>query len=179
MIGTLGEDCSTKIPLQVHCAYMTESQHKGLALALSCVSAAAAETATYPIDAIKTQLQLQHGTSRSVTNSSSTPAAGAGQLARQVLQKNGLSGLYAGLSPAVLRHIFYTGVLDIQCATAGGCPGACKVSNLAAIIARCWEPVCHPATDAHPACYTVDATSVAILLAQLHAAAVGRCAATL
>lgn len=94
---------------------MTQSQqhkqHKGLALALSCVSAAAAETATYPIDAVKTQLQLQHGTSRSLINSSNTPTAGAGQLARQVLQKHGLSGLYAGLSPAVLRHIFYTGVL--------------------------------------------------------------------
>ncbi len=75
-------------------------QEKGWAkLGLSCLSAAAAETATYPVDAIKTQLQLQRA----------TEPAGAVQLARQVLNSHGLVGLYAGLSPAVLRHFFYTG----------------------------------------------------------------------
>jgi hypothetical protein len=68
-------------------------------LGLSCLSAAAAETATYPVDAIKTQLQLQRA----------TKPAGAVKLARQVLKRHGLAGLYAGLSAAVLRHFFYTG----------------------------------------------------------------------
>lgn len=68
-------------------------------LGLSCLSAAAAETATYPVDAIKTQLQLQRA----------TKPAGAVNLARQVLKSHSLAGLYAGLSPAVLRHFFYTG----------------------------------------------------------------------
>lgn len=73
-------------------------------MSLSSVSASIAESATYPIDAIKTQLQLQHSTA------GSTKPAGAVQLARLVLQKNGLAGLYAGLSPAALRHVFYTGM---------------------------------------------------------------------
>lgn len=73
------------------------------ALCLSSVSASIAESATYPVDAIKTQLQLQRSTA------SSTKLAGAVQLAQQVLRKNGLAGLYAGLSPAALRHVFYTG----------------------------------------------------------------------
>lgn len=80
-------------------------QHSSLAaLSLSSVSASIAESATYPIDAIKTQLQLQRSTA------GSTKPAGAVLLARLVLQKNGLAGLYAGLSPAALRHVFYTGI---------------------------------------------------------------------
>jgi hypothetical protein len=85
-------------------------QRKGpAALALSCISASAAELATYPIDAVKTQLQLKQSTSASSIGSSTKPT-GALQLARQLVQGNGLSGLYAGLTPAVLRHFIYTGV---------------------------------------------------------------------
>jgi solute carrier family 25 uncoupling protein 27 len=91
-------------------AQSQSQQRKGpAALALSCISASAAELATYPIDAIKTQLQLKHSTAPTAFGSSTKPA-GALQLARRlVLQGNGLSGLYAGLTPAVLRHFIYTG----------------------------------------------------------------------
>lgn len=68
-----------------------------VALSLSCASAAVAETVTYPIDAVKTQLQLQ--------SSAATKPKSALQLARQL----GVCGLSAGLSPAVLRHVFYSG----------------------------------------------------------------------
>lgn len=75
-----------------------QPQQQRKALALSCVSASVAETATYPIDAIKTQLQLQRRTA-----SSSVKPAGAVQLARQIFHRNGLSGLYAGRG-AVSAH---------------------------------------------------------------------------
>jgi solute carrier family 25 uncoupling protein 27 len=90
------------------------------ALGLTCVSAAVAESVTYPIDAIKTQLQLQHGVlQRSPplfhSNTSRMPPGGATQhsskprSAVQLARQLGLSGLYAGLTPAVVRHVFYTG----------------------------------------------------------------------
>lgn len=87
----------------------TSSRHQvGVsALGLSCISAAVAETVTYPIDAVKTQLQLQRSTIQA--NGGGKPA-GAWRIAKQVVQSYGVSGLYAGLSPAVLRHFVYTGV---------------------------------------------------------------------
>ncbi|KAF3631710.1 Mitochondrial uncoupling protein 3 [Capsicum annuum] len=54
-----------------------------------------AETATFPIDLIKTRLQL-HGESSAV------------RLVSEILRNDGVFGLYKGLSPAIIRHLFYT-----------------------------------------------------------------------
>jgi hypothetical protein len=87
-------------------------------LLLTAAAASIAESCTYPIDMVKTQLQLQskHGAVHYAATSS-LPKAAAGQqpvrlggwsIAQQLVRLQGLAGLYAGLSPAILRHLFYT-----------------------------------------------------------------------
>ncbi|XP_050236527.1 mitochondrial uncoupling protein 3 [Mercurialis annua] len=63
---------------------------------LTSVSAMVAETATFPIDLTKTRLQLQHGSKN------------AFQIVAEIVGKEGVNGLYKGLSPAIIRHLFYT-----------------------------------------------------------------------
>ncbi|EAY94320.1 hypothetical protein OsI_16087 [Oryza sativa Indica Group] len=69
-------------------------------VSLSSLSAAAAEAATFPIDAVKTRLQLHRGTGGSGGGGGGVMRV-AGELVRD-------GGIYRGLSPAVLRHLFYT-----------------------------------------------------------------------
>ncbi|KAF7811464.1 mitochondrial uncoupling protein 3 [Senna tora] len=69
---------------------------------LTSLSAMVAETTTFPIDLIKTRLQL-HGESLS-----SSQPTGAFRVALGVIREQGPLGLYKGLSPAIIRHIFYT-----------------------------------------------------------------------
>uniref|UniRef100_A0A7S0UVX9 Mitochondrial uncoupling protein 4 n=1 Tax=Polytomella parva TaxID=51329 RepID=A0A7S0UVX9_9CHLO len=76
-----------------------------LKLSLTCTAASVAESVTYPIDMVKTRLQLQ-GQSPSIKSSQKL---GAIALARDIIHKEGFLGIYAGLSPAITRHIFYTG----------------------------------------------------------------------
>ncbi|MQM13373.1 hypothetical protein Taro_046299 [Colocasia esculenta] len=84
-------------------------------VALTSLSAAVAEAATFPIDAVKTRLQLQgelqmfphhraaaHGATSAPTN---FLPVGLGVLEKE---KGGILGIYRGLAPAVLRHLFYT-----------------------------------------------------------------------
>jgi len=75
----------------------------GVKLAFTSVSACIAETLTYPIDAVKTRLQLQGQIS------TEKKTVGALETATRVLRKEGIKGLYAGLSPALVRHVFYSG----------------------------------------------------------------------
>ncbi|KAL6753463.1 uncoupling protein [Haematococcus lacustris] len=101
----------------------TEPVALPLRLALTAAAAATAETVTYPIDFIKTRLQLQ-GEAGLGTHPAAPPRpAGPGppppcphpsrlsalQLTRSVIEREGVSGLYAGLAPAALRHVFYSG----------------------------------------------------------------------
>ncbi|KAL3501444.1 hypothetical protein ACH5RR_035893 [Cinchona calisaya] len=72
---------------------------------LTSLSAMVAETSTFPIDLIKTRLQL-HGESQS--SPLLTNPTNAFKLASQILRNDGVLGLYNGLSPAILRHLFYT-----------------------------------------------------------------------
>lgn len=73
---------------------------QGASLIFSAVAASCAETATYPLDFLKTRLQL---------NTSPAPQ-GLLSTAVSVVRHEGVQGLYAGLSPAVFRHVPYTGV---------------------------------------------------------------------
>ncbi|KAL0385816.1 UNVERIFIED_CONTAM: Mitochondrial uncoupling protein 3 [Sesamum radiatum] len=63
-----------------------------------------AETATFPVDLLKTRLQL-HGESIQ-----SVRPASAFRMALEVIRTDGVSGMYKGLSPAIFRHMFYTPV---------------------------------------------------------------------
>ena len=83
------------------------NQHGGVdnahtKILLTSLSAMVAETTTFPIDLIKTRLQL-HGESLS----SSRPT-GAVRVALDITREQGPLGLYKGLSPAIIRHLFYT-----------------------------------------------------------------------
>ncbi|KAJ4963123.1 hypothetical protein NE237_023062 [Protea cynaroides] len=69
---------------------------------LTSLSAMVAETTTFPIDITKTRLQL-HGESLT-----STRPTNAFRVAFEMVQHEGMLGLYKGLSPAILRHLFYT-----------------------------------------------------------------------
>lgn len=69
---------------------------------VTSLSAMVAETTTFPIDLIKTRLQL-HGESLS-----SSQPTGALRVAFGIVREQGPLGLYKGLSPAVIRHMFYT-----------------------------------------------------------------------
>ncbi|KAK2969036.1 hypothetical protein RJ640_007901 [Escallonia rubra] len=75
---------------------------KKLAVALASLSAMVAETTTFPIDITKTRLQL--------IESPSTRRASAFRVASEIVRAEGPLGLYQGLSPALLRHLFYTPV---------------------------------------------------------------------
>ncbi|GFQ02564.1 mitochondrial uncoupling protein 3 [Phtheirospermum japonicum] len=69
---------------------------------LTSLAASAAETATFPIDLLKTRLQL-HGESMQ-----SVRPVSAYRMAFQIARNDGVLGMYKGLSPAILRHMFYT-----------------------------------------------------------------------
>lgn len=71
-------------------------------VALTSLSAVVAETSTFPIDLTKTRLQL-HGESLI-----STRPISAFRVASEIFRNQGVFGLYNGLSPAILRHLFYT-----------------------------------------------------------------------
>ncbi|KAI4387516.1 hypothetical protein MLD38_005343 [Melastoma candidum] len=68
---------------------------------LTSLSAMAAETSTFPIDLIKTRLQLH-------TSLPSSPSSF--RILSDILRRQGPLALYQGLSPALLRHLFYTPV---------------------------------------------------------------------
>lgn len=69
-------------------------------LALSAAAAGIAETATYPLDFLKTRLQLDQA----------TRPAGLVATAAGVLRREGAAAAYAGLPAAVLRHLPYTSI---------------------------------------------------------------------
>ncbi|KAM7484386.1 hypothetical protein LguiA_000395 [Lonicera macranthoides] len=71
-------------------------------IALTSLSAMVAETTTFPIDITKTRLQL-HGESLSPGRPTS-----AVRVAAEIVWRETPLGLYKGLSPAIIRHIFYT-----------------------------------------------------------------------
>eukprot|EP00887_Chlorella_sp_A99_P005802 scaffold1.g5802.t1 len=65
-----------------------------------------AEAATFPVDLVKTRLQLQ-GELKAVAAGGQR---GALAMALHIVRREGTAALFAGLSPAVLRHVPYTGI---------------------------------------------------------------------
>lgn len=78
---------------------------EGLAqrFALTGLSGVAAETCTFPVDMVKTRMQLQGELS------STAPRKGWMRMLQHIVQEEGPRGLYRGLSPALVRHVPYTG----------------------------------------------------------------------
>merc|ERR1719502_1424651 len=70
---------------------------------LTGTASMAAEGVTFPIDSTKTQLQLQGQADFTGTK------FGFGGMLANIAKTEGLAGLYAGVPPAVARHIPYTG----------------------------------------------------------------------
>ncbi|GLT98430.1 hypothetical protein SLE2022_159350 [Rubroshorea leprosula] len=75
-------------------------------IVLTSLSAMVAETTTFPIDLTKTRLQL-HGESHLLSSASERPT-NAFRVASEIISQQGILGLYKGLSPAIIRHLFYT-----------------------------------------------------------------------
>lgn len=70
---------------------------------LTSVSSMAAEGATYPIDFTKTRLQLQGEAGFTGTRYSFFG------MMQNIVKTEGMGGLYQGFTPALARHIPYTG----------------------------------------------------------------------
>ncbi|XP_038065028.1 mitochondrial uncoupling protein 4-like [Patiria miniata] len=79
---------------------------------LSACAATVAETVTYPLDLTKTRLQLQgeHAAARHYgATAEAVPYRGMVRTAMGVVQEEGLLKLWQGVTPAIYRHIVYTG----------------------------------------------------------------------
>jgi len=67
-----------------------------------------AETATYPLDTIKTKLQLQGDIQQQATRGNYKSRSYFKTLV-YISNKDGISSLFRGLQPALLRHVIYSG----------------------------------------------------------------------
>jgi len=76
--------------------------------ALCCLSATVAESVTYPLDITKTRLQVQ-GEHASRNTLGKTKYRGMVKTAAGIVKEEGLSKLWQGIQPAVMRHLVYTG----------------------------------------------------------------------
>lgn len=78
-------------------------EHRIQKLLLSGVSASVAEAVTFPLDAVKTRMQLNYSQGWQMKG-------GLLRTLHQIAWKEGPRSLYTGLFPAILRHVPYTGV---------------------------------------------------------------------
>ncbi|KAL5019053.1 hypothetical protein ScPMuIL_004775 [Solemya velum] len=105
------------IPSYLHEANMTGGNRQTLSektadtfwfkYTLSSIAAIVAETATYPLDITKTRLQIQGELARS--KGTSIPYRGMVSTALGIAQEEGLTKLWQGVTPALYRHIVYSG----------------------------------------------------------------------
>lgn len=80
---------------------------------LSAFAAAVAEIVTFPLDLTKTRLQIQGEAAQlhyGTTAASSVPYRGMIRTASGIVREEGLLKLWQGVTPAVYRHIVYSGV---------------------------------------------------------------------
>jgi len=82
---------------------VTREAPTGTRILLASLSAMVAESVTFPIDLTKTRMQL-HGSG----SASGAHRIGAFGVVSEIARKEGVIGLYKGLSPAIIRHLFYT-----------------------------------------------------------------------
>ncbi|KRZ15433.1 Mitochondrial uncoupling protein 4 [Trichinella zimbabwensis] len=94
----------------------TSRESIGLKYVLSCAAATLAETVTYPLDLLKTRLQIQGEHGKLNSQFMTTPKQGMFTIFSNIVRKEGFFGLWNGITPAVTRHYdvyffsVYTGV---------------------------------------------------------------------
>ncbi|XP_073250816.1 mitochondrial uncoupling protein 4-like [Porites lutea] len=78
---------------------------------LSSLAATVAETVTFPLDITKTRLQIQGERASTVSSTTATnvPYRGMVRTAVGIVEEEGLVNLWSGVTPAILRHVVYTG----------------------------------------------------------------------
>ncbi|XP_014774018.1 mitochondrial uncoupling protein 4 isoform X2 [Octopus bimaculoides] len=76
---------------------------------LSSASAVVAETVTYPLDLTKTRLQIQGELASKSSNGKANPYRGMIKTAVGIAKEEGFHKLWQGVTPALVRHIVYTG----------------------------------------------------------------------
>ncbi|XP_071483310.1 mitochondrial uncoupling protein 4-like [Diadema antillarum] len=78
---------------------------------LSACAATVAETVTYPLDITKTRLQIQGevAAAKHYGNEAAIPYRGMVRTALGIVEEEGLFKLWQGVTPAIYRHIVYTG----------------------------------------------------------------------
>ncbi|XP_015769868.1 PREDICTED: mitochondrial uncoupling protein 4-like [Acropora digitifera] len=78
---------------------------------LSSLAATVAESVTFPLDITKTRLQIQgeRASCLSTATARSLPYRGMIKTAVGIVEEEGLRNLWSGVTPAVLRHVVYTG----------------------------------------------------------------------
>ncbi|XP_077980372.1 mitochondrial uncoupling protein 4-like [Glandiceps talaboti] len=79
---------------------------------LSACAATVAELVTFPLDLTKTRLQLQGEAAAAAQNGTSQNIAYRGMIrtAIGVVEEEGVFKLWQGITPAIYRHVVYTGV---------------------------------------------------------------------
>ncbi|KRY93445.1 Mitochondrial uncoupling protein 4 [Trichinella pseudospiralis] len=88
----------------------TSRESIGLKYVLSCAAATLAETVTYPLDLLKTRLQIQGEHGKLNSQFMTTPKQGMFTIFSDIVRKEGFFHLWNGIAPAVTRHYIYTGV---------------------------------------------------------------------
>ncbi|KAL3981607.1 Mitochondrial carrier family protein [Acanthocheilonema viteae] len=74
---------------------------------LSCCASFVAESVTYPLDVVKTQLQMVPNCMKVTGSDIKRPTML--RITWHILKDEGLRSLFSGLAPAVYRHFIYTG----------------------------------------------------------------------
>ncbi|XP_063868402.1 mitochondrial uncoupling protein 4-like isoform X5 [Scylla paramamosain] len=76
---------------------------------LSCCAATTAEMVTYPLDLTKTRLQIQGEKGLNGNGVATVPYRGLARTGVGIVQEEGLLKLWQGVTPAVYRHLIYSG----------------------------------------------------------------------
>jgi len=77
---------------------------------LTVNAAIVSEILTFPLDITKTRLQLQNELNINQVLKTQIQYRGTVRTALGILREEGISGIYAGLPPALLRHVVYSGI---------------------------------------------------------------------